>query len=229
MENILPVIRSSLLFTGMEDSQILDMLACLSAKDRTYAKGEYLIREGDPVADVGVVLAGSVHVIREDFWGNRNIIAVLETGDVFGESYACAGSAPSGVSVVALEATQVLTLNAQRALTSCASACAFHSALIRNLVSMLAVKNLRLNEKLVHVTQRNTREKLLAFLSSQSLQKGAATFEIPFNRQELADYLSVDRSAMSLALCKLRDEGMLAFHRNRFTLRPSASVFQIPR
>lgn len=218
MEEFLDVLLHAPLFRGMNEQKILSMLTCLAAHRHNYQKGEYLLHAGEPVEAFGLVLEGCVHVMQEDFWGNRNIIVDIGVGEIFAESYACSAGTPLGVNVVAQENSTILFLNVRRALTTCSSACEFHSALIRNLVALLAAKNLLMNEKLQHVTQRSTREKLLSFLSAQSGRWGSATFEIQFNRQQLADYLSVDRSAMSSELCKLRDEGVLSFERNRFKL-----------
>jgi CRP/FNR family transcriptional regulator, dissimilatory nitrate respiration regulator len=218
MQALLPILSKTRLFQGLQDAQIIAMLGCLNAEQHSYAKGEYVLLEGVRVDAFGLVLAGSVHIVQEDFWGNRNIIAGIGVGEVFAESYACLAHAPLAVSAVAQEATNVLFLNVKKILTTCAAACEYHSGVIHNLVTMLAAKNLRMNEKLQHVMQRTTREKLLSFLSAESRRAGSAAFEIPFNRQQLADYLSVDRSAMSSELCKLRDESALRFVRNRFEL-----------
>ena len=111
-------------------------------------------------------------------------------------------------------------MDVSRVLTVCGSACAFHARLMRNLLAVLAEKNLQFSEKLTYMTQRSTRQKLLSYLSAESLRRGAREFEIPFNRQQLADYLSVDRSALSGELSKLRGEGLLDYRKNKFTLAP---------
>ncbi|HNW86083.1 MAG TPA: Crp/Fnr family transcriptional regulator [Candidatus Limiplasma sp.] len=218
MDEFLPALQRCSLFTGMEPAEIHTLLNCLNSKQQRYAKGETVLRQGDRIEAFGLVLQGSVHVVQEDFWGNQNLIADIGSGEVFGESYAFSSGAVLSVTVVAQEDTVLLMVDARRALSICSNTCGFHHTLIRRLVSMLAAKNLRLNEKLQYVTQRTTREKLLSFLSAQSNRKGCNPFEIPFNRQQLADYLSVDRSAMSNELCKLRDEGVLRFQRNQFEL-----------
>lgn len=218
MTEFFPVMRRSPLFSGLEDAEIDAVLQCLAATRRTYAKGEYVLNQGEQVDTFGLVLLGAVLVMQEDFWGNRNIIAAVGEGEVFAESYACTAGVPLGVSVAAQESSTVMFLNVARVLGICSAACAYHNTLIRNLVGMLAQKNLRMNEKLQHITQRTTREKLLSFLSAESARRHLAAFDIPFNRQQLADYLSVDRSAMSGELCKLRDEGVLAFEKNHFEL-----------
>lgn len=221
MKEFLPVLRQTPLFRGLNDTQILTMLGCLSAVRRVYPKGEFVLAEGELVGAFGLVLSGNVLVVQEDFWGNRNIIASIGVGEVFAESYACTAGVPLAVSVIAQDTTVALFLDVRKLLTTCATACDYHNAVVHNLVAMLAAKNLRMNEKLQHMMQRSTREKLLSFLSAESRRLGRAAFEIPFNRQQLADYLSVDRSAMSSELCRLRDEGVLAFSKNHFELKAS--------
>ena len=214
----LGVMGSSPLLAGIQPEQRDAMFACLAAREIPFVKGSYVLREGDAVDSIGFVKTGLVHVVREDFWGNRNLITEIAAGEVFAESYACLPGSELPVSVVAVENTTVLFLDVRRVLTTCSTACEYHQVLIRNLVSMLAAKNLTLNEKLQHITQRSTREKLLSYLSSQSRRVGNASFTIPFNRQELADYLSVDRSAMSVELGRMRQEGLLHYQKNQFTL-----------
>lgn len=214
----LSALKRSKLFSGIDEKEIRAMLSCLSAERKQYKKGEYILRCGDSAALVGLVTAGSVNVIQEDYWGNRNIVAAVTPGQSFAESYACAGNVPLGVSVQAVEDSEVLLMNIQKILTTCSSACAFHARLIRNLASLLASKNLMMNEKLTFLTQRTTREKLLSYLSTESMRRHASSFSIPFDRQQLADFLSVDRSAMSNELSKMRKEGILQYSKNHFSL-----------
>ena len=194
------------------------MLRCLAAERRSYAKDAYLLYSGRTVDAVGLVLAGSVSIVQEDYWGNRNIVAVIGPGETFAESYACAAGTPLAVSAVAAQDTRVLWMKASRVLTTCPSACAFHARLVENLVALLAAKNLLMNEKLTHLTQRSTREKLLSYHSAESLRCHSAQFEIPFDRQQLADYLSVDRSDMSGELSRMQRDGLLRYRKNHFTL-----------
>lgn len=220
MRKYLDVIKSSRLFRDIDDGEIEAMLACLSVSSREYAKNEFILRAGERSSSFGLVLAGAVHIIKEDFLGNRNIIAEATPGEIFAESYACVPGAPLGVSAAAAERSEVMFMDVSRVLTVCGSACAFHARLMRNLLAVLAEKNLQFSEKLTYMTQRSTRQKLLAYLSAESLRRGAREFEIPFNRQQLADYLSVDRSALSGELSKLRGEGLLDYRKNKFTLAP---------
>ena len=218
MKNYLSVIKKSPLFSGITGEETEDMLGCLSAQHKKYKKGQFIFRTGETISAVGMVLSGSVHIIKEDFWGNRTIIAEVSPGSLFGETFACLKSEALGVSVLAAEHSEIIFLDVQRIMTVCTSACEFHTRLIRNLLSVLAEKNMMLTKKIEHIAKRTTREKLLSYLSAESLKNNNASFEIPFNRQQLADYLCVDRSAMSNELCKLRDEGMLTFEKNNFSL-----------
>ena len=194
------------------------MLQCLSPRAVRKKRGEFLFYAGDTVRELGLVLTGEVLILTEDHWGNRNILSSAGPGDLFGEVFACAPARPVPVSVEAAQDTAVLLVDAEKVLAPCCNACPFHRSLIHNLFQIVAEKNLMLTQKMVHLTRRSTREKLLSYLSICSLQAGSSTFTIPFNRQEMADYLSVDRSAMSKDLCKLRDEGLLQFEKNRFQL-----------
>ena len=198
------------LFRGVPAEELPALLARASARTCAFQKGELLLRRGDVTRRLGLVLEGSVHIIREDFWGNRSIVGLAGPGEIFAESYALAGE-PLEVSVLAASDARVLFLRVETALTGCGQ-------LTRNLTALLAEKNLTLTRKMRHMARRTTREKLLSYLSAQALRSGGPEFDIPMDRQQLADYLAVDRSAMSAALGKLRDEGVLEFRKNHFRL-----------
>lgn len=219
MEHLVPAVQSSPLFSGLAPPEILSLLACQEARHRSYAREEYIWRAQDRVPAVGLVVSGSVHVIQEDYWGRRTIMARVAPGEVFGESYAGAQRQILGVSVVAAEHSGILFMDLSRGLRSCSRDCPGHTRFIANLVGILSEKNLGLTEKIGHMSRRSTREKLMSYLSRQAQQKGSNTFSIPFNRQQLADYLCVDRSAMSSELGRMRQEGIVDFERNRFVLR----------
>ena len=184
----------------------------------SYQKAEYILSAGTSIDCIGMLLSGSASIIQEDFWGNRNMITKISPGQLFAEAFACVPQSVLNVSVVADTSATVLFLKVQKVLTTCPTSCVFHSRMIRNLLGELAHKNLLFHEKLTHMAQRTTREKLLSYLSAESVRQGNAVFDIPYNRQQLADYLSVERSAMSHELGKLRDEGILLFQKNHFTL-----------
>lgn len=212
------LLKHTALFAGISETEIESMLNCLSATTSKYKKEQIINRVGDTIFCVSIILSGKVHIIKEDFWGNRTILSEFGKGQLFGETYAILTSKPMEVSVLAAEDCEILFLNVKHLTTKCSSSCDFHSRLIQNLLAVTAQKNLLLTQKIDFMSQRSTREKLLSYLSSQSQKKNSSQFEIPFNRQELADYLCVDRSAMSNELCKLRDEGILKFEKNNFEL-----------
>lgn len=212
------ILKSSPLFAGIEEKDIDALLHCLSAVKRQYQKGSFVLVEGETPATIGLVLSGSVQVIQEDYWGNRFILAQVEPGDLYGEAFSCAGVSEIPVSVIAVKQAEIMQIDYNKIVTTCPSACAFHSKMIRNMLQILAQKNIMLTQKIRHITGKTTREKLLSYLSAQAVGAKKETFVIPFNRQQLAEYLSVDRSAMSKELCKMRDEGVLKFKKNEFTL-----------
>ena len=216
MKKIFEVAKENPLFQGIAYSDFKLMLDCLSAKKATYKKDDVLLLSGDTVSFVGLVLSGSVKVVTEDANGNTALFAEIGVSETFGEVFACAEIDHSPVTIQAAEETEVLFIDYKRIVTSCSVACPFHTRLIENMLQLIAKKNLTLNKKIDILSQRTTREKLLCFFDAQ---RGAAKrFTIPFNREELANYLCVDRSAMSNELCKMRDEGLIKFTKNNFEL-----------
>ena len=219
MKNFIPILEKTQLFSGVNPQDIESLLTCLGAKLRLFDKGAYVLRQGDLVGDIMVLVSGNLHIQQDDYWGNRSILGHISVGDMFGESYASPGRSAALNDVVAIENSTVMFLNVNRMLTICSSACRFHTLIIQNLFLAISEKNRRLVQKLGHMAKRSTREKLLSYLSEESKRQKSAAFTIPFNRQELADFLSVDRSAMSNELCKLRNEGLLSFNRSHFVLQ----------
>ncbi|MDL2281245.1 Crp/Fnr family transcriptional regulator [Selenomonadales bacterium OttesenSCG-928-I06] len=194
------------------------MLNCLNAQKRQYNRKQTIFMIGENVTSVGIVLTGNVHIIKEDIFGNRAILADSGEGDLFCESFSCSQTEKLPVTVVAATDSIVLMINYRRIITTCSSACEFHSRLVENMLGILAYKNIALNRKVDYLSKRTTRDKLIEFLSFHQEQANDNVFTIPFNRQELADYLCVDRSAMSNELSKMRDEGLIKFEKNKFEL-----------
>ena len=219
MKDFLPVIRSSTLFSGISEEEVTAMLSCLNAEERSFPKEAFVLRAGDTAGSIGLVLSGSVLVIQEDIWGNRNILSKAGPGQTFAAAFACAPGSVLNVSVVAETPVTALFLDVKRILTVCPSACAHHSRIIRNLLGELAEKNLRFGEKLTHMGQRMTRSKLMSHLSAEAQRRGAVEFDIPFSRQQLADFLGVERSGLSLELGKMKQDGLLDFHKSHFVLK----------
>ncbi|MDR1533788.1 MAG: Crp/Fnr family transcriptional regulator [Planctomycetota bacterium] len=193
-------------------------MKCLCCTYRAYKKGETVYLAGDFVREIGIVVSGRVHLLKGDAWGNSNIMAEISVGGMFAEAVVCGGVGVLPFTVMAAADTEALFADFQRIVAACPAACAFHALLIRNMMGILARKNIMLAGKMEHITKRTTRGKLLSYLSEQSKLRGSRNFEIPFNRQELADYLSVDRSALSAEMSRLKSAGAIRYRKNRFEL-----------
>ena len=219
MEEFLSTIRSAPLFSGVSEAELTAMLACLKAEKKDFPKEAFVLRAGDTAESIGLVLTGTVLVIQEDIWGNRNILSKAGPGQTFAAAYACAPGSRLNVSVVAETPVTVLFLNVKRILTVCPSACSYHNRIIRNLLGELAGKNLQFSEKLTHVGQRSTRSKIMSYLSAEAQRLGTYELDIPFSRQQLADYLGVERSGLSQELGKIKKDGLLDYRKSHFVLK----------
>ena len=207
------------LFQGIREHEIEAMLTCLSAEERTYRKDAYIYRAGDVKGRLGVVMEGAVNIIKDDVWGNRKIIENIGGGQIFGETYACLKGEPLMVDVQASERSRILFMDVNRILTTCSSSCDFHNRLIRSLMYVLAGKNLMLTKKMDIITPKSLRERVMVYLSQESVKQGSRTITVPFNRQQMADYLSVDRSALSAELSRMQRDGVISYEKNRFTIQ----------
>lgn len=222
MEKYFHILLANPLFAGIRREDLQSLLGCLSARKEQFAKGEPVFLEGDMAGNIGFVLEGTVQIVRDDFFGNRSLLMPVETGELFGEAYACAGLETLPVSGYAAQECTVLWLACRKMLTVCTNACGFHTTLVQNLLQVVAQKNLWLNRKIQFMAQKTTREKLMAYLLDQAKQRGVAEFTIPLDRQGLADFLGVERSAMSAELSKLRAMGVLESKASYFRLNPAA-------
>ena len=218
MKKYQDIISQCALFEGIRLEDFSAMLGCIGGKTLSVAKGQPVWLEGDPATHVGMVLSGAVRLEREDYYGNRSIVAHIGPSELFGETYACAGIQALPISVVADEASTVLLMDCRRITTTCSSACAFHSRIIYNLLRLVANKNLIFDQKIQITSRRTTREKLMAYLLNQAKIHGSSQFTIPYDRQELADYLEVDRSGLSAEISKLRKEKIIESEKNRFRI-----------
>ena len=218
MEKYIPVLSRTKLFAGVAGKDIAAMLGCLQAKLRRYKKGEYVLRQGEQMHDIMLLAEGALHIQRDDYWGNRSILGHIGVGEIFGEAYVAPESGTLLNDVITVEDSSVFFFDVKRVISTCSSACRFHTMVVQNLFFAISEKNRGLVQKLDFMSRRTTREKLLSYLSEEARKQNRAEFTLPFNRQQLADYLSVDRSAMSNELCKMRDEGILEFEKNRFRL-----------
>ena len=218
MEAFYPILKKSPLFAGIEEENLSAMLGCLGAKKSRYGKGETVFAEGEPATQIGLLCRGSAQVERIDYDGNRTIVSEIEAGELFAESFACAGVEHLPVSVTATEESEVLLIDSRRITQSCCNACAFHQKMIYNLLKITAMKSIRLHQRAEIISHRTTRNKLMAYLTLQAKEQGSNPFTVPFDRQALADYLEVDRSGLSAEISKLRKEGLLKSNKNEFEL-----------
>lgn len=214
MENIFGKIKNNPLFDGISFEDFESLLNCLTTKTVRYKKNEIILLSGDIVNFVGLVLSGGIKIIKEDKGGNITILTELSSSELFGEVFACAGIEYSPVTVQASEDCEILFIDYKRIAISCAASCPFHAKLIGNMLKLIAKKNLLLNQKNEILSKRTIRGKLLLFFDNQ--RGMARKFKIPYDREELANYLCVDRSSMSRELCKMRDEGLISFTKNKF-------------
>ena len=219
MKKFFSVLRKCPLFQGVTEDDLTAMLGCLEAKVVHFTARETILSEGEPVRFIGVILSGSARIVQMDYFGNRSIVAGIEPSELFAESFACAGVLELPVQVVANEDdTAVLWIDPLRITQPCGKDCGFHRELLGNLLKIVAAKNLIFHQKVEILSKRTTREKLMAYLLMQAKKNHGNSFVIPFDRQELADYLGVDRSGLSTEISKLRREGILNCERNHFEL-----------
>ncbi len=207
------------LFAGVPSYSITPMMGCLRARERFFGKNEFIYHTGDSIKEIGIVLSGRVRIIKEDVWGNIVILTELTEGMLFGEAFVYGGVRKIPLSVMAAERSNILFLDGERTVTPCHAACGFHYDVSKNMLKIISSKNVFLTERIEHLSKRTLKEKVLSYLSSEAARSGSRTFSIPFSRQELADYLAADRSALSAVLGKLRDDGVIEFCKNKFILR----------
>ena len=206
------------LFHGVKENEIDELLSCLGAREKSYKKNEIIFSAGSVVHEIGLIESGSVNIVVNFYWGNSNIFGHVEKGMIFAENYAAIPGKELLCDVVAAEQCEVLFLDFTKILTTCSNGCVFHQKLIHNLLHISARKSLNLSTRMLHTAPKSIRDKLLSYLSEQAMINGNAHFTIPFNRQQLADYLGVDRSALSNELSKMQKDGLISFKKNEFTL-----------
>ena len=207
---------ASPLFQGLsaEEWAALEQSGCLRTK--SYPRHAVIFHAGAQVHALGVVLRGTVHIENLDLWGSKSILSSISAGQAFAETYAFCGEALM-VDAVAAEHCEILFLHTA-ALTDARIEPALKDKLLRRLLAVSMRKNLSLSQRIFCTTPKTVRGRLLTYFSAQAARCGRMAFEVPFNRQQMADYLNLDRSALSKELCKMRDEGLLTFEKNRFAL-----------
>jgi len=216
MKEYIEVIKNIDLFAGIDKEDMTSMLDCVEAKARRFRKGDIILLAGDKPLYVGVVITGELHITREDIDGNRSLIASIPPGQAFAESLCCADVPESPVTVTAAAGSTVLMLNFSRLLRTCPNSCAFHSRLIQNMLELLAKKNLFLQSRMEIISLKTIRAKVVRYLQAFTRPPGTEIM-IPLNREQMADYLCVERSALSHELARMREDGIIDYRKNRFT------------
>lgn len=218
MEQYFEILEKCPLFKGVQRDDISGVLKCLEVKIKEYRKGETVFLQGDTVCFFGVVLEGSIQIIRNDYYGNRSIVTTAMPSQLFAETFAFAKASAVPLSAWACGDSTVMFINPEKIIGRCSKACSFHNRIISNLIKVMASKNLEINKKLEIISKRTTRDKLMTYLFLTSQELGTKSFTVPFNRQELADYLEVDRSGLSAEIGKLKKDGKLLCRRSEFTV-----------
>lgn len=218
MKNFFDILQKCPLFSGIKAENLASMLSCLDAKIIKFKKREHIISEGEPAKYIGIILSGTAQIERTDYYGNRSIVTNIEASELFGESFACSEVENIPFDVIAAEDTEVMLIDCKKITHSCTNACEFHNKMIFNLLKVVATKNILLNQKAEITSKRSTREKLMTYLMIQAKRNNSSSFTIPFNRQELADFLEVDRSGLSAEISKLREEGIIESEKSRFKI-----------
>ena len=218
MKTYLPLLQKSSLFNGIGEEDIQKLCTCLSAREKTIPRETFVFHVEDRVTLVYLVLTGSMHIIDEDFWGNRSIIETLNAYTLFGEAYVLSKAEKHLVSVIAAEDSTILEIDPTRLFETCPKECSCHISLMQNTLQLLSKKIIRLTEKLGHISKRTLHEKIMSYLSQSARQAQSSSFDIPYSRQQLADYLCVDRSALSHELSRLRNLGLIQYRKNHFDL-----------
>lgn len=212
-------ILKSVIFNGIKEENIDYVLKKLNGRINSYDKNEYIVRAGERINSLGIIMEGEAMVMQEDLWGNRNVMANIYEGENFGETFSCSGVYNSNVNVISRCKTKVLFLDIVKIIFSDETDNnEAYNIIMRNLIKDMAEKNIRFNEKISHMSKRTTRGKLMSYLSAQALKNGSKTFSIPFTRQQLADYLCIDRSGMWVELGKMKEEGLIKINKNIFTV-----------
>ncbi len=212
------VLSGTELFRGIAPQEIQNLCTCLGIYEKAYPRGAMIYSVGDVAGDVGLVLSGAVNIVMNSYWGVSSIFGHMEKGEVFGEAYAAIPGKELLCDVMACENSVILFLPMARAVAPCQKCCAAHLHLLQNLIQISAAKNLHLSNRMMHIAPRTIRERLLSYLSAQRMANGSNHFTVPFTRQQLSEYLEVDRSALSHELSKMQRDGLLKINKNEFIL-----------
>jgi CRP-like cAMP-binding protein len=207
------------LFDGIGEKELDTILQCIGAEVKSLLKGEFALLAGDKVTHIGIVLRGELHILRECFDGKRSLISSLTPGGVYAEAQCCVGIEESPVSVMAKTDSDIMTLDFPHVLRSCSIACVYYRKLVENMLKIVANKNLHLQKRMEILSIKSVRGKVLHYLRS-FVPKQGQNIVIPFNREELANFLCVERSALSHELTRMKADNLIDYRKNHFYLKP---------
>lgn len=217
-------LSKTLLFNGLNPKEIEILLSNLKVNIKQYNKKDMIYKAGDKVNSLGLILSGSVLIQHYDFWGNTNILDNLSKGNIFAETYACLPNEPIMVNVIANEDSEILFININNILNPSPASDLYRQTLLNNLILLTAKKNLNLSQKIFHTSAKSIRNRVLSYLSHQTLINQKREFLIPFNRQQLSEYLNVDRSALSNEISKMEKDGLIKVNKNHFILLDDSQI-----
>ena len=211
-------LKNALIFHSMTEKETDEALCALNANEKKYPKGAAVLHSGDTTEQMGLVLEGSVTIENNDIWGNKTILSHVGTGEFFAETYGLLADEPLLVDVVTNEKSRILFLRIGSLRNINISGEPWAYKLISNLLTISMHKNLTLSGRSFHTSPKTIRGRVMSYLNTISLRTGKVQFDIPFDRQQMADYLNVERTALSKELAKMESDGLLRFRKNHFEL-----------
>ncbi|HCC06881.1 MAG TPA: transcriptional regulator [Clostridiales bacterium] len=217
-KDYIKILSQNQLFANISTKKLEGLLTCLNPVIKDYTKSEYIVLRGDTARYLSVVLQGSISLIKESYSGSSSLIGILKQGDIFGEALIFMDKAIYPVSILSIENTKIMYIPKEKIPGQCENTCSHHNILIKNLLEILSKKVLMLNKKVDYLTIKSMRQKLVTYILDEYKKAGNPSFTLPHNRNDLADFLNVSRSSMSRELCRMRDEGMITFDRQRVSI-----------
>ncbi len=211
-------LKNTKIFSSATEFECQAMMFCFKTRFKTFAKNSNIINQGDPMDDIVLILKGSALVQNVDNLGDISILMRLKSGHVYGLESAYAGEETYKDSLIAREKTLVMFMNKHRVITPCANRCRRHDIVVKHLMQMVARSNMKLLDKITHLSKKTIRDKLMSYFTTMARKKGSNYFELPYNKTELANYLSIDRSAMSTELTRMKEDGLIDFEKRQFHL-----------
>lgn len=218
LENILKILEKCSLFENFTPEEIESLINCLNYKIHNYNKNDIVLLSGDEITFIGIVLKGELEITRDDAFGNSIILSKISEGDIFAEAIVCSNIGKSPITVTSITNSTIIYLSYNKIINICSNVCTFHTQLISNMLKIIANKNILLNDKIEILLSKSIREKLNIFFSKQVEKNKSTKFKIPYSRLELANFLNVNRSALSRELSNMQNEGLLKFNKNNFEI-----------